>query len=74
MKLYDEVALPEADDEAWAAADVIETFEPSAKVSVVVVEPSLLETAVLEAPSSACSRGSELEPSLLPEPLEPPTW
>ena len=30
MKLYDEVALPEADDDAWAAADVIETFEPSA--------------------------------------------
>jgi hypothetical protein len=39
-----------------------------------VVEPSLLETCVLDAPLNACSSGSELDPLVLlesPAPLDP---
>jgi len=36
-----------------------------------VVEPSLLVTEVLEAPCKACISGSELDPSLPVEPLDP---
>jgi hypothetical protein len=54
------------------------TFDPSAYVVDVVVEPSPLVTDVLDAPSNACSRGSELDPLVLlespvpVESLEPP--
>ena len=54
-----------------AAGDVIVTFEPSAYVTDVVVEPSLLLVDVLEAPSNACSKGSELDPPVPLVPLDP---
>jgi len=41
----------------FAAGDVIVTFDPSAYVTDVVVEPSLLVTEVEEAPCNACSSG-----------------
>lgn len=50
------------------AGNVIDTFEPSAKVSDVVAEPSLLVVDVLEAPCKACSSGSALGSVLLEAP------
>ena len=58
------------EDAVVAAGNVIVTFEPSAYVIDVVVEPSLLVVDVLDAPCSACSSGSELDPVAL-EPLDP---
>ena len=52
-----------------AAGDVIVTFDPSAYVTEVVVEPSLLLTEVEDAPLSACNNGSET--LVLLEPLVP---
>ena len=58
-------------DAVVAAGDVIVTFEPSANVIDVVVEPSLLVTDELDVPSSACSNGSELAPLVPLLPLLP---
>jgi len=64
-------------DAVAAAGDVIVTFDPSAWVSDVVVEPSLLLTDVLDAAGNACGSGLELAPldplvPLWPEPPDPP--
>jgi hypothetical protein len=62
-----------APDDDVGTGDVVVTFDPSAKVSDVVVEPSLLVADVVDAPCNACSNGSEFD---APAPLspEPPDW
>lgn len=69
---------PLVEDEMLAGAEVVETVDPSAKSSEVVVVPLLLVVDVLVAPCSAARNGS-VDPSadvlaLLEslEPSEPP--